>query len=78
MGYHQLRMVGRYWSRRYADLRGTFIVPSEMENGDQPICRSDDHLCGIHGGYFPIDPHGSSLGWLLDASITEPLWFSMG
>jgi hypothetical protein len=32
MGYHQLRMVGRYRSRRYADLCHPSPVPSEVEN----------------------------------------------
>ena len=34
VGHHELRMVGRYWSRRNTDFCGTFTFPSEMENGD--------------------------------------------
>jgi len=33
LGYHQLCMVGRYWSRRYVNFSSTFIVSSKMENG---------------------------------------------
>jgi hypothetical protein len=32
LGYHQLRMVGRYWSRRYFDLSRTFAFQTKMEN----------------------------------------------
>jgi hypothetical protein len=45
LGYHRLRMVGRYWSRWYTDLRGTIVIPTELEELDQQICRGDDDLC---------------------------------
>ena len=34
VGYHQLRLVGRYRSRRYVDLGCVIVVPSEMAYGD--------------------------------------------
>ena len=30
LGYHQLRILGWYWSRRYLDLSRVVAVPSEM------------------------------------------------
>ena len=36
MGYYQLRMVGRYRSRRYTDLSNSAAVPSEMADGSKP------------------------------------------
>ncbi len=32
LGYHQLRLVGGYWSRRYAHLRDPFAVQAGLEN----------------------------------------------
>ncbi len=34
VGYYKFRLVGWYWSRRNTYFRSTFIVPSEMENGN--------------------------------------------
>ena len=31
LGYHQLRMVGRYWSRRNFDFCDLITFPSELE-----------------------------------------------
>ena len=61
MGYHQLCMVGRYRSRRYLDFSGIAVVPSEMENGHQPLCGSDDHLLGDSGRSVPDYTHGASM-----------------
>ena len=58
MGYHQLRMVGRYWSRRYPYFSYLIIVPPEVENVYQPRCRSDDHLRGYLRGYVSTGAHG--------------------
>jgi hypothetical protein len=30
LGYHQLRMVGRYWSRRNIDFRNPFIIQTRV------------------------------------------------
>ena len=32
LGYHQLRILGWYWSRRNFDFCGTVAFPSEMED----------------------------------------------
>ena len=45
MGYHQLRMVGGYWSRRYPDLCYLIIISPGLENRCKPCCRSNDHFC---------------------------------
>ncbi len=45
LGYYQLRLVDRYWSRWYADFGHPFTLPSEMEDRCKPGCRSDDHFC---------------------------------
>ena len=45
-GYHQFRMVGRYRACGNPDFRDSFIIPSGLENGCKPCCRSDDDFCG--------------------------------
>ena len=78
LGHHQLRLVGRYWSRRNVNFCGIAVVPPEMANGDQPFGRGDDHICGHHGSDFPGHPHGSDLGELLGVAIAEPIWLALG
>ena len=38
LGYHQLRMVGWYWSRWYLDLGHLVAVPSGLENRCKQSC----------------------------------------
>ena len=68
MGYYQLRMVGRYWSRRYTDLCYLIIIPPGLENRCEPCGRSDDHLCGNVCGPVSDLAHGSCM----DAFFTIP------
>ena len=71
MGYYQLCMVGRYWSCWYFNIGGTFIIPSKMENGYQPFCRSNDNICRFSGiGVWGLS---KNIGWAWD--ITNFVWW---
>ena len=78
MGYHQLRMVGGYRSRRNPDLRDPVAVPSGLENGGKPCGRSDDHLRGNVRGSVSDLAHGSCVERLLRASLPEYPWSFVG
>ncbi len=71
MGYHQLRMVGRYRSRGNADLCHPFAVPPGMENRCEPCGGSHDHLCGNVCGPVPDMAHGSCVDGILCTSLSE-------
>src|SRR5690606_7282283 len=78
LGYYQLCLVGRYRSRRNVDLSCTFVIPSEMENGSKPFCRSDDHIFGCSSGVISNYSHGSSLVGLFGSPNSKPVRFIMG
>ena len=78
LGHHQLCMVGRYRSRWYSNLRRIVTLPPEMENGHQPLCRSDDYLLSSTGGSLPYYPHGTPLVGVLDSAYTKPIRFALG
>ncbi len=65
LGHYQLRMVGRYRSRRYADLGHPSALPPGLADGRKPRGGSDDHLRGNVRGPVPDLPHGPCMGWLL-------------
>src|SRR5450432_2940689 len=68
LGYHQFRVVGRYRSCGYADLRDPAPVPPGMAYGGEPCGRGDDHLCGNVRGSVPDLAYGSGLdGFFRDA-----------
>src|SRR5260221_13737414 len=72
-------MVGGYWSRGDTDFGYSIIVPSALEDVDQPGSRSDDHFCCYLCGQFSAVPHGSPLaGILLDASPSECVRLTLG
>ena len=71
MGYHQLRMVGGYRSRRNPDLRDPVAVPPGMENRGKPCSRSDDHLRSNVCGSVPDLAHGSCVECLLRTALPE-------
>src|SRR5690606_4101980 len=79
MGYHQLRLVGRYRSRRNADLGDPFAVPPEVENVDQPRCGSHDDL---RGDLCRVVSAGSQepplVRLLLGASASERVRLTLG
>jgi hypothetical protein len=78
MGYHQLRMVGRYRSRRNPYLCYPVTLSSGMENRCKPCGRSDDHLRGNVRRPVPNLPHGSCMECLLYVlpypNTRGPLW----
>src|SRR6218665_831705 len=78
LGYYQLRLVGRYRSRRNAYLSCIVVIPSKMENGDQPFCGGDDYLLCNPGRFVPYYPHGPSLVSLLGSADPESVWFALG
>ena len=78
LGHHELRMVGRYRSRRYPHQRRVVAVPPEMAHGHQPFRRGDDHFRRDHGGYLPHDPHGPHLDGLLGVPPAQPVRFTLG
>ena len=61
LGYYQLRLVGRYWSRRNFDFGNFALIPSKMADRGKPCSRSDDdfrcNLCGSVSDYS----HGTCL-----------------
>src|SRR5690606_40165772 len=64
LGYYQFRLVGRYRARWYTNLSRIIIIPSEMENGDQPFCRSNDDFLSSSGRFVPYyrsEEHTSEL-----------------
>src|SRR6476646_6048403 len=65
LGHHQLRMVGRYRSRRNTDLGDPLVVPPGLENRCEPCGGSDDHLCGNVRGPVPDLAHGPCVDGLL-------------
>ena len=65
MGYYQLCMVDRYWSRRYTDLCDSFIIQTGMENRRKPGCRSDDDFCSNVCRPVSNISHGTCMGRLL-------------
>jgi len=78
LGYHQLRILGWYRSRRYANLRHPFAFPSEMENVHKPECGGDDNLCGTMCGSIPTVPHGTCVVGLLASTFAKRIWFALG
>ena len=54
LGYHQLRLVDRYWSRRYADLRDLVAVPSALENVINRSAEAMTIFAVCCAGLFPI------------------------
>ena len=46
VGHHELRLLGRYRSRRHAHLRDPVPLPPEVAHVDQPLRGGDDHLRG--------------------------------
>ncbi len=78
LGYYRFRLVGRYWSRRYAYLGRIAPVPSELAKFDQPLGRSHDYIRRYLCRDLYYITHGSSMDVLLGASITEPVRFIMG
>src|SRR5690554_1894315 len=78
LGYHKLRLVGRYWSRGNSYFCCAFTLPSKMENGDQPFCRSDDHFLCCSGRFIPVNSYGASLVGLLGSANSKPIRIFVG
>src|ERR1700722_4790840 len=71
LGYHQLRLVGRYRSRRNADLRDPLAVPSGLAYRGQPGCGSHDHICGDVCGSIPDLAYGPGVAVLLYHALPQ-------
>jgi hypothetical protein len=67
----QLRILGRYWSRRYADFCDSVFVPSELANEHQPRGRSHDDFRGDLCGNVPRHSRWSSLVGILVDSLSK-------
>src|SRR5690554_3145140 len=78
MGYYQFRLVGRYRARRYPYFSRIIIIPSEMENGNQPFCRSYDHFLCSSGRFVPYYSHGTSLACILGSANAQPVRIALG
>src|SRR3954466_3939585 len=61
LGYHELRLVDRYWSRRNSYLCYLIIIPSALENGCEPFCRGYDDLCRCLRRYISTVPYRPSM-----------------
>ena len=78
LGYYQLCLVGRYWSRGNPDFSSIVAVPSKMENGHQPFSGGNDNIFGNSGRFVPHYTHGSSLVGVLGIADSQPIWFALG
>src|SRR5699024_9897541 len=77
LGYYQLCLVGRYWTRRYVNFRSSSPLPSEMAYGSKQICRSDDHFRSSTSRIIPVNSHGTYLACVLGSSYTKPIRISL-
>src|SRR5690606_26164448 len=69
MGHYQLRVVGRYWSRRYPDFGHPIAFPPRLAYRCKPCRRSDDHLCGNVCGTVSYMAHGSCVERVLRITL---------
>ena len=76
--YHELRILDRYRSRRNAHLGDSAAVSPAVENLDQPLRRSHDHLRGHVRRHVSRDTHGASLGCVLYLPLSESARALMG
>ena len=74
LGYYQLRVVGRYRSRRYVDFSNPFVVSSKMADRCEPCSRSDDDFCGYLCGSVPDYSHGTCLDGTVHLSLSKHTW----
>ena len=71
---YQLRLVDRYWTRRYADFRNPLAVQTEMAQLHQPVCGSHDTLRRRLRGYVPCDPYRTTVaGNLLALPLSDTM-----
>ena len=77
LGYYQLRILGRYWSRGNVDFCHPAFVPSKVENVDQQECGSDDDFCGTLCGSISTVPHGTCMVGLLGVTIAKRMFGSL-
>lgn len=78
LGYHQLRLVGWYWSRRNTHLRYPLVVSPGLENRCKPGGRSNDDICGYVCGPVPDLAHGPGLDGIFRTSLSEYKRTTMG
>src|ERR1051325_5316632 len=78
VGYYKFRLVDRYRSRRNTYFSGAFTFPSALENGNQPLCRSNDNFRGSVRGNFPGVSHGTCVDGLLGNAHSESVRFVVG
>src|SRR5688500_8065301 len=78
LGYHQLRMVGWYRSRGYADFSNLTAVPPGMANRGEPCGRSDDDLRGNVRGPVPDMAYGSGVDGVFCSSLPKYQGFPLG
>src|SRR5450631_1702621 len=77
LGYHQFRMVGRYWSRGDPDLCNSFAVQTGLENRSKPSSRSNDHLCGDVRRSISDLAYGSRLDGILLSPLSKYAWCAL-
>ena len=61
VGYHQLRVVGKYRSCRHLDFSRPVVVPPEVADLYQSGRLGDDHFRRYLRGHVPDVAHGTSL-----------------
>ena len=73
--HHQLRLVDRHRPRGHADFGDSAAVPAAVAHLDQPVCGSDDAVCGRVRRHVPAAAHRASLaGGVLAVAVPEHAW----
>ena len=77
LGHHQLRLVGWYRSRRYADFGHPSPFPSGLENRGEPCSRGHDNFRGNVCWSIPDLPHGKGLDGILHPALSQYTWSTL-
>src|ERR1043166_8138512 len=69
--HHQFRLLDRYRTRGYADLRDPLFVPGRFPHDHLPLRGSDDCVRGHDGRTFPDSTPWPAMEILLADSLSE-------
>src|SRR5579872_6077379 len=78
LGYHQFRVVDRYRSCGYPDLRDPAAVPAGMAYGGQPCRGGHDDLCGDLRRAIPDLAYGPGVDGLFRDALSQYPGAGMG
>src|SRR5436309_1472317 len=73
LGYHELRFLDRYRTRRHPDLGDLVPATPKMADLDQPFGRGDDPVRGYVRGNFPRHSRWPGLDGLVSGADSEQL-----